>query len=752
MSDTQVVDLEQIDLSISGMTCSSCVGRVEKSLNEVPGAKASVNLATDSAHILIPRGANPKDLIAAVVKAGYSAKLRGDGYESFSHSRAMGFRLIAAILLTIPVITLSMWHQLHMQVDKFILTQLDSLNIAAPLYSPTGWLVIALSAPVVLLIGWPIHRAAIKNISHPSMDNLISLGSLTALIWSIYANSTGNGDIYSEVGASVVTFIVLGRYLESRAKRRAGSSLAHLLSLTPKQVIIIRGGQEITAPIANLVIGDHCLVKAGQAIPTDGIVIQGSSAIDNSLLTGESLPVDVQAGASVIAGAINLNSPIVIEAKRVGSDTELARITKMVLTAQGEKAPIQRLADRISNIFVPIVIALAIGTFATWYGLGNSLTDSITASVAVLIIACPCALGLATPVALLVASGKGATNGIILRKSSSLEIATKIDTAIFDKTGTLTTGVMKVQNITIADLGAAAPKISTSDLLIAVHSLEHESSHPIALAITKSLREQGIARRKFADYVESAGMGIAARMQFGDTQMPVLIGTPASIRRATVSLHPQLEDAISSALSKGNSVALVAVDGVAMALFEVGDSLRVDARQTISALKSRNIDSWLISGDSKEAATQIADQVGIALSNVIAQATPDQKIAKVKELRSSGRKVLMIGDGINDAAALSEADLSMALGTGTDTAISSADITLMRPTLATAISALNLSAKTLRIIRVNLGWAFFYNVIGIPIAALGFLNPMYAGGAMAVSSLLVVLNSLRLNRARALRK
>ena len=750
MSDTQVVDLEQIDLSITGMTCSSCVGRVEKSLNEVPGAKASVNLATDSAHILIPRGANPKDLIAAVAKAGYSAKLRGDGYESFSHSRAMGFRLITAILLTIPVITLSMWHQLHMQVDRFILTQLDTFNIPAPLYSPTGWLVIALSAPVVLLIGWPIHRAAIKNFTHPSMDNLISLGSLTALIWSIYANSSGNGDIYSEVGASVVTFIVLGRYLESRAKRKAGSSLAHLLSLTPKQVIIIRGGQEITAPIANLVIGDHCLVKAGQAIPTDGIVVQGSSAIDNSLLTGESLPIDVQAGASVIAGAINLNSPIVIEARRVGSDTELARITKMVLTAQGEKAPIQRLADRISNVFVPIVIALAIATFATWYGLGNSLTESITASVALLIIACPCALGLATPVALLVASGKGATNGIILRKTSSLEIATKIDTAIFDKTGTLTTGVMKVQNITIADLGASGPKISTSDLLIAVHSLEHESSHPIAVAISKSLREQGIARKKFTDYVESAGMGIAARMQFGDAQMPVLIGTPASIRRATISLHPELEEAISSALSKGNSVALVAVDGVAMALFEVGDSLRVDARETIAALKERSIESWLISGDSQEAARQIAEQVGIPLSNVIAQATPDQKIAKVKELRSSGRRVLMIGDGINDAAALSEADLSMALGTGTDTAISSADITLMRPTLATAIAALNLSAKTLRTIRVNLGWAFIYNVIGIPIAAFGLLNPMYAAGAMAMSSLLVVLNSLRINRGATL--
>ena len=751
MSDTQVVDLEQIDLSISGMTCSSCVGRVEKSLNEVPGAKASVNLATDSAHILIPRGANPKDLIAAVVKAGYSAKLRGDGYESFSHSRAMGFRLVAAILLTIPVITLSMWHQLHRQVDKFILTQLDTFNIPAPLYSPTGWLVIALSAPVVLLIGWPIHRAAIKNITHPSMDNLISLGSITALSWSIYANATGNGEIYSEVGASVVTFIVLGRYLESRAKRKAGSSLAHLLSLTPKQVVIIRGGEEITAPIANLVIGDHCLVKAGQAIPTDGIVIEGISAINNSLLTGESLPIDVQVGTSVIAGAINLNSPIVIEAKRVGSDTELARITKMVLTAQGEKAPIQRLADRISNVFVPIVIALAIATFATWYGLGNSLTDSMTAAVALLIIACPCALGLATPVALLVASGKGATNGIILRKSSSLEIATKIDTAIFDKTGTLTTGVMKVQNITIADLGSGGPKISTSDLLIAVHSLEHESSHPIAVAISKNLREQGIARKKFTEYVESAGMGIAARMQFGDQQMPVLIGTPSSIRRATVSLHPQLEEAISSGQLRGSSVALVAVDGVAMALFEVGDSLRVDAKQTIAALKERGIESWLISGDNQEAASQIAEQVGIPNSNVIAQATPDQKIAKVKELRSSGKKVLMIGDGINDAAALSEADLSMALGTGTDTAISSADITLMRAELATAIKALDLSANSLGIIRGNLGWAFLYNVIGIPIAGLGLLNPMYAAAAMAASSLFVVLNSLRLNGARALR-
>jgi len=748
--DTTQEALEQIDLSISGMTCSSCVATVERSLNKVPGARATVNLATETAHILVPEGTGSKTLIEAVSKAGYSAKLRTDEMESFSQSRRLGFRVLLSALLTIPVVVFSMWHQLHYRIDEFILQQLENFNLPAPLYSPTGWLVIGLTAPVVLIIAWPIHRAALRNLAHPTMDNLISLGSLSAFGWSIYANSTGAGDIYAEVAASVVTFIVLGRYLESRAKKRAGSTLAHLLSLNPKEVTILRGNEEVRAPIQNLQIGELCVVRPGDRIPTDGVIVEGVSAIDNSLLTGESLPIDVAPGTEVIAGAINKNGRIVIQARRVGNDTELARITKMVLTAQGEKAPIQKLADRISSVFVPIVMLLSIATLATWLALGNPLQDSIRAAVALLVIACPCALGLATPVALLVATGKGASQGIVLRKTSSLEIAPKITTVVFDKTGTLTTGVMKVQNITTPDLGKDSAGVTTHELLMAVHALENESSHPIASAITQHLSQQGIARKKISDFVDTPGQGVAARVTFGDRQMPVLIGTPESIRRATISLHPEIESAISAARLRGNSIALVAVDGIASAVFEVGDSLRSDAAETIAAFHSRQIETWLITGDNEAAAHQIAIEVGIPTKNVIALASPERKISKIKELRSSGEKVLMIGDGINDAAAISEADLSMALGTGTDTAIASADITLLRPQLASAILALNLSKNTLRIVRANLGWAFIYNVIGIPIAALGLLSPMYAGGAMAASSLFVVLNSLRLNRATTL--
>ena len=742
--------LEQVDLAISGMTCSSCVATVERSLNKVPGAQATVNLATETAHILVPEGTKTQTLIEAVSKAGYSAKVRTNEMESFAHTRKLGIRVLLSLLLTIPVVVLSMWHDVHKEVDTFLLGRLNNFNLPAPLYSATGWLVIALSAPVVLIIAWPIHRAALRNLAHPTMDNLISLGSLTAFAWSIYANSTGAGDIYAEVAASVVSFIVLGRYLEGRAKKRAGSTLAHLLSLNPKEVTILRGNEELHAPIQNLHIGDRCVVKPGDRIPTDGVVVEGASSVDNSLLTGESLPVELTLGSEVIAGSINKSGRIVIEARRIGNDTELARITKMVLTAQGEKAPIQKLADRISSVFVPIVITLAIGTFATWYFLDNSIEASMRAAVALLVIACPCALGLATPVALLVATGKGASAGIVLRKTSALEVASKISTVVLDKTGTLTTGAMKVHNITIPDLGKNSPGVTHHELLMAVHSLEKESNHPIASAIVANLAAQGIGRKELRDFVESAGQGVAARIRFGDRDMPVLIGTPESIRRATVSLHPELEAAVSGARLRGNSVAVVAVDGVAAAVFEVGDTLRNDAKETITEFHQRNIETWLITGDSEAAAHQIAIEVGIPTKNVIALASPERKISKIKELRSAGEKVLMIGDGINDAAAISEADLSMALGTGTDTAIASADITLMRPELGSAISALNLSKNTLRIVRTNLLWAFFYNVIGIPIAALGLLNPMYAGGAMAASSLFVVLNSLRLNRTSTL--
>ena len=747
---SQQESLEQVDLNVSGMTCSSCVATVEKSLNKVPGAKATVNLATETAHILVPEGTSPKSLIEAVTKAGYTAKLRTDESESFSRSRGMGVRVLLSALLTIPVVILSMWHSVHYKVDDFLLEQLRNLNIPAPLYSATGWLVIGLTAPVVLIIAWPIHRAALRNLTHPTMDNLISLGALSAFGWSIYANSTGAGDIYAEVAASVVTFIVLGRYLEKRAKKKAGSALAHLLSLNPKEVTILRGGEEIKAPIANLQIGDRCVVRPGDRIPTDGVIVEGVSAVDNSLLTGESLPVDVHPGNEVIAGAINTSGRLVIEARRIGNDTELARITKMVLTAQGEKAPIQKLVDRISSVFVPIVIALSIATFAAWYLLDNPIQDAVRAAVAVLVIACPCALGLATPVALLVATGKGASQGIVLRKTSSLEIAPKITTVVLDKTGTLTTGVMKVQSITIPDLGKNSPGITQHDLLMAIHSLEYESSHPIAGAITRYLSDQGIGRKTISEFVDTPGQGIAARVIFGENSLPVLIGTPESIRRATVSLHPEIESAIAAARLRGNSLAVVAVDGVAVAVFEVGDSLRTDAASTIKAFQERKIQIWLITGDNEAAAHQMALEVGIPTKNVIALASPDRKISKIRELRASGEKVLMIGDGINDAAAIAEADLSMALGTGTDTAIASADITLLRNTLGTAILAINLAKNTLRIIRGNLGWAFIYNVIGIPIAALGLLNPMYAGGAMAASSLLVVLNSLRLNRTTTL--
>lgn len=741
--------LEQIDLNVEGMTCSSCVATVERSLNKVPGAKATVNLATETAHILVPQGTATKTLIDAVKAAGYSARLRTDESESFSNTRRMGLRVFLSLLLTIPVILLSMWHSLHFQLDDILLDLLDSVGLPPPLYSPTGWLVIALSAPVVLFLAWPIHRAAMRNLLHPTMDNLISLGSLTAFSWSIYANSTGAGDIYAEVAASVVTFIIFGRYLESIAKRRAGSALSQLLSLNPKEVRILRGGEEVVAPIENLAVGDNCIVKPGERFPTDGVVIEGVSSVDNSLLTGESLPVEVRPGSQVIAGAINKSGRIIISAQRVGSDTELSRITKMVLGAQAEKAPIQRIADRISGVFVPIVVLISFATLATWILLGNELATSISATVAVLIIACPCALGLATPVALMVASGRGANSGIILRKVAVLEVAPKIDTVVFDKTGTLTTGEMKVQREVLIEQNKLP--INKQDTLIAIHSIARESNHPVAQAITRNLLERGIARKSIAEYAETAGMGTAARVTFQSNSLPVLIGSPESIRKATLSFPNEIESAVSAARLHGNSISVVAVDGIAVAAYEVGDTLREDSPRAIEEFQSRDIETWLLTGDSEAAAHEIAIRVGIPTKNVVAGATPERKIAKIEELKANGSQVLMIGDGINDAAALAAANLSMAMGTGTDTAVASADITLMRPSLLAAIESISLSKRTLRIIRSNLGWAFIYNVIGIPIAAIGELSPMYAGGAMAFSSLFVVLNSLRLNRATTLR-
>ena len=751
-------DLEQIDLSIGGMTCSSCVARVEGSLNKFPGASATVNFATESAHVLVPKGTKVKALIERVESVGYQATLRKDENESFSRSRALGIRTLLAALFAIPAIVLSMTMSLHEPVDSFIHQVLDQFKLLHPTYSAHGWLVIGLTTPIVLFIAWPIHRAGFRNLLHPTMDTLVSLGSLSAFGWSIYANSTGAGDIYAEVAAGVLFFIILGRYFESRAKHRAGSALAGLLAMGAKEVTILRGNEEVIAPIENLQVGHHFVLRPGDRVPADGIVVSGKGSIDNSHITGESIPIEVGAGSEVVSGAINLTSRLVVEAQRVGRDSELSRITQMVLTAQSEKAPVQQMADRISAVFVPIVVTASLATFIVWYGFDfGTLQQAVTAAVSLLVIACPCALGLATPVALLVASGSGARKGIVLRKVRAIEIASSIDTVIFDKTGTLTTGKMTVQKTVMS-----SHNLPLGEVLAASYAISKASNHPVATAIARyslaTLGSEGLdaeggklSPKKLVDFTESAGAGLAARLSIrsSDSQMndlPVLLGSPSSIAKATLSLPREIAVAVDEARMRGNSISILAIDGASILAFEVGDSLRSDARETIQSLNKKGIQTWLISGDSHEAVSTVASTVGIDPSRTIAEATPDAKISKIKALKAEGHRVLMIGDGVNDAAALAEADLSMAMGTGTDTAIATADITLVRPELGAAKDALNLSARTLRTIRGNLGWAFIYNVIGIPIAALGLLNPMIAGAAMATSSLFVVMNSLRLRR------
>jgi Cu+-exporting ATPase len=592
------------------------------------------------------------------------------------------------------------------------------------------------------------------------MDNLISMGSLAAFGWSIYANSTGAGDVYTEVAAGVIFFVILGRYLETRAKAKASSALSSLLALGSKEVTIVRGGFPLIVPIEQLQIGDEFEVRPGDRIATDGIVVKGESAVDNSMLTGETKPVDVGPGSSVIGASVNHNGRLIVRATRVGSDTELARITAMVISAQGTKAPIQRLADRISAIFVPIVTVLAIATFAGWYYTGSSLTESISIAITVLVIACPCALGLATPVALLVASGRGAARGIVLREPRVLEVARKVDVVVFDKTGTLTEGVMLVQEATIstaagAVLGRSFAEIVTPENIIAsAQAIESLNNHPVAQSITRyalaqSAAKAGIpnaARPTYAvsDFSVTPGAGAAGRVSILSQSPVVLIGSPAAVAHSSTEFHSEIKSAVERGQAAGLTVAVLAWDGVAIAVFAVGDQLKSDAAQTVAELQNMGITPWLVTGDSSEVAATVATTVGIDAAHVVSHALPETKLEIVERLKSEGHTVLMIGDGINDAAALTAANLSMAMGTGTDTAINSADITLMNTGLGSVVSALKLSTKTLKIIRLNMGWAFIYNVIGIPIAAAGLLSPLYAAAAMAASSVLVVTNSLRI--------
>jgi len=742
--------IEPTTLSIEGMTCSSCVNTVEKALNSIEGVNATVNFATETAHILAPAEMDAKEFIKIVEKAGYSAKLITDAQSITLHSKKSARALFFASIFAIPAVAISMVMSWHHQIDMWIHEALDYFALAHPLYSPTAWAVIALSAPVVIFVAYPIHKAALRNLFHPTMDNLISMGSLAAFGWSIYANSTGIGDVYTEVAAGVIFFVILGRYLETRAKAKASNALSSLLALGSKDVTIIRGGFPLIVSIDQLQIGDEFEVRPGDRIATDGVVISGESSVDNSMLTGESKPINVGPGSQVIGASLNHNGRLIVRATRIGSDTELARITSMVITAQGTKAPIQRLADRISAVFVPIVTVLAIGTFAGWYFTGSSLTKSISIAITVLVIACPCALGLATPVALLVASGRGALRGIVIRQPRTLEVARKVDTVLFDKTGTLTEGVMDVQQSTISldagkTLGASFASILTKEnILASALAIESLDSHPVALSISKYALTNRATKLDVNDFAVTPGAGAAGRVRIADLSPVVLIGSPASVAHSATAFHPSIKSAIEQGEADGFTVAVLAWDGVALAVFAVGDQLKDNAAQTVSSLRARGITPWLITGDGTQVAANVASAVGIDSVYVVSHATPETKLKIVQRLKSEGHTVLMIGDGINDAAALTAADLSMAMGTGTDTAINSADITLMQTGLDNVIEALKLSTKTMKIIRLNMGWALIYNVIGLPIAAAGLLTPLYAAAAMAASSVLVVTNSLRI--------
>ena len=757
------IKTRQVNLSVTGMTCSSCVGSVEKSLNKIVGVRAAVNLAMESAHIIAPLNISEKDLIQAIKSAGYEASAFKGERESFEKSNHLGIRLLITFIFTVPIIAISMIHSWHKELDKSLLSLIDyandflatfapSFTINYPIASISIWLVILLSMCVVLILAWPIHRAALKNIASPTMDTLVSLGSLIALGWSVYSLATytsadGMPNVYAEVSASVIFFVMLGRYLEHRAKRKAGSALAELFELSAGEVEVQGVNGNIVIPIDQLQVRDVFVVKPGDRIATDGQVISGYSTINNAFLTGEVTPIEVGVDDLVFAGSVNNNGNILVKATRIGSDTELARITRMVLAAQSEKAPAQQLADRISKVFVPSVLLLSIITFIAWYFTGAELVKSVTAAVAVLVIACPCALGLATPIALMVATGKAAKSGIVLRSPRSIEKAVGITDAVFDKTGTITTGQMVLLEMTLINnpLSTDSTALSTSQLLSYALSIESLDSHPIAKAISLSLLKQGVAKVDVSDFEHTPGAGVAARIPSSATSASkaVLIGSAISIARATTEFAPKLTQAIEAANQRANSVAILAIDGLAYGVFEVGDLIKPESKQAVERLQSSGINTWLVTGDSETAGISMGSAVGIPIDHIFASATPEDKLAFVENLQQKG-KVLMIGDGINDAAAIAKADLSIAMGSGTETAIAAADITLIRPSLIAVLDALAISKKSVKVIKSNLGWAFFYNVAFIPVAASGNLSPMYAAAAMSLSSLFVVLNSLRI--------
>ncbi|MCU0310511.1 MAG: heavy metal translocating P-type ATPase [Acidimicrobiales bacterium] len=739
----------RVALDIEGMTCASCASRIERRLNRLDGVEASVNYATETARVVAPEGVDVATLVAEVEAAGYHAHLPpGPGSEPPSGddelpsrpdpTRALRDRLVISAVLSVPVVAMAMVPAL--QFDNW------------------QWLSLTLAAPVVVWGAWPFHRAAWVNLRHgaATMDTLISVGTLAAFGWSLYAlffgdagtasmrmpfeltidRASGADHIYLEVAAGVTVFILAGRYFEARAKHRSGAALKALLELGAKDVAVVRGGVEERVPVADLVVGDVFVVRPGEKIATDGTVEDGTSAVDTSLLTGESVPVEVGPGDAVAGATVNAGGRLLVRATRVGADTALAQIARLVTEAQSGKAPVQRLADRVSAVFVPVVIGLAAATLGFWLGASVGATAAFTAAVAVLIIACPCALGLATPTALLVGTGRGAQMGVLIKGPEVLESTRRIDTVVLDKTGTVTTGAMSLIEVTVAD------GMDELDALRLAGAVEDASEHPIARAIAAGARARGLDLAPVEGFVATRGLGVQGVVD----GHAVVAGRERFLADWSLHLPPELAAAKEHAEDQGRTPVLVGWDGRAAAVLVVADTLKDTSVEAVAELRRLGLHPILLTGDNERAARATAEAVGV--DDVIAEVLPEDKVDLVRRLQREGRVVAMVGDGVNDAAALAQADLGLAMGSGTDVAIEASDITLVRGDLRAVGDAIRLSRRTLGTIKGNLFWAFAYNVAALPLAAAGLLNPLIAGAAMAFSSVFVVTNSLRLRRFR----